>query len=91
VHIDDLKNPDYRKGRRDPVTPAKSEKLRRPPPTEEARRAKFAVQTARAEFGRFYWNDDLGKRMKRELKISRRRIGDAAHLLRLRQRNGVQV
>jgi hypothetical protein len=88
VHIDDLKNPEYRKGRRDPVTPGKSERIHRPPLSEDGRRAKFAVQTARAEFGRFYWNDELGLRMTRELKNSRKRIGEAAHLLRLRQRNG---
>jgi hypothetical protein len=90
VHIDDLKNPEYRKGRRHPVTPEKSEQVRQPL-SEQGRRAKFAVQTARAEFGRFYWNDDLGLRMKRELKKSRQRIGEAAHLLRLRQRNGASV
>jgi hypothetical protein len=88
VHIDDLKNPEYRKGRRHPVTPGKSEPTRRPPLSEQGRRAKFAVQTARAEFGRFYWNGDLSQRMHRELKDSRKRIGEAAHLLRLRQRNG---
>jgi hypothetical protein len=91
VHIDDLKNPEYRKGRRHPVTPEKSEPVRRQPLSDEGRRAKFAVQTARAEFGRFYWNDDLGLRMKRELKKSRQRIGEAAHLLRLRKRNGANV
>jgi hypothetical protein len=88
VHIDDLKNPEYRKGRRDPVKPEKSERLRRPPLSEEDRRSKFAVQTARAEFGRFYWNDDLGRRMQRELKTSRRRQSEAAQILRARQRNG---
>jgi hypothetical protein len=91
VHIDDLKNPEYRKGRRHPVTPEKSERIHRPPLSEQGRRAKFAVQTARAEFGRFYWNDDLGRRMKRELKQTRQRIGEAAHLLRVRQRNGADV
>ena len=86
MHIDDLKNPDYRKGRRDPVILKDPE---RGPLSEEERRAKFAVQAARAEFGRFYWNDGLGRRMQRELKKSRRRIGEAALLLRVRQRNGV--
>jgi hypothetical protein len=88
VHIDDLKNPEYRKGRRDPVQAGKSEPVRRPSLSEEGRRAKFAVQTARAEFGRFYWNDELGLRMKRELKKTRQRIGEAAHIVRIRQRNG---
>jgi hypothetical protein len=85
VDIDDLKNPEYRKGRRDPVILKNPERV---PLTEKARRAKFAAQTARAEFGRFYWNDRLGQRMQRELKKSRARIGEAAHLLRVRQRNG---
>jgi hypothetical protein len=88
VHTDDLKNPEYRKGRRDPAQPSRSEPARRPSLSEEGRRAKFAVQTARAEFGRFYWNDELGLRMKRELKKTRQRIGEAAHIVRIRQRNG---
>ena len=91
MHIDDLKNPEYRKGRRHPVAPGKAERVHRPPLSDEGRRAKFAEQTARAEFGRFYWNGKLGERMKRELKVSRKRIGEAAHLHRLRRRNGADA
>ena len=86
--IDDLKNPDYRKGRRKPAHEGKPEPQRRPVPTDEARRARFATQTARAEFGRFYWNDQLGRQMERELEETRRRKREAAALARRRRRNG---
>ena len=54
MHIDDLKNPEYHKGFCKPAQERKSEPLRRAVLTEQDRRAKFATQTARAEFGRFY-------------------------------------
>ena len=73
MHSDDLKNPEYRKGRRKPAAITKSEPIRRPPPSEDARRASFAAETARAAFGRFYWSDELRLRMEVELKASRRR------------------
>ena len=60
----------------------------RPSLTEEARRARVATQAARAEFGRFYWNSELGKRMERELEKSRRARREAAERARRRQRNG---
>ena len=88
MHPDDLKNPEYRKGRYKPVDPANREPVRRPPITEEARRAQFATQTARAEFGRFYWSDQLAERMKRQLAKSRQ-IKRAANEARRRKRNGV--
>jgi hypothetical protein len=88
VHIDDLKNPEYRKGRRKPAQEGKPEPFRRPVLSEEERRARFALQTARAEFGRFYWNDDLGRRMERELKKSRRLKREAELVARRRKRNG---
>ncbi len=72
MHIDDLKNPEYRKGRCRPARERKSEPLRRAALTEQDRRAQFATQTARAEFGRFYWNHELGRRMGLELQKSRR-------------------
>jgi hypothetical protein len=87
VHPDDLKNPEYRKGRCRPHQDGKREAVRWPPPTEEARRARFAAQTARIEFGRFYWNGDLGRRMQQELKQSRR-IRREANEARRRRRNG---
>ena len=87
MHIDDLKNPQYRKGRRGPAQESKREPVRRPAPTEDERRARFAVQTARAEFGRFYWNDELGRRMERELEKSRR-LKKEAEQARRRKRNG---
>ena len=88
MHPDDLKNPEYREGRYRPRQPGKRDSVRRLPPTEEARRAQFANQTARAEFGRFYWNGELGRRMQRELKESRRLIREAKEARR-RKLNGV--
>ncbi len=88
MHIDDLKNPEYRKGRRKPVQQDRREPLRRPDLMENERRARFAIQTARAEFGRFYWNDELRRRMGRELQKSRRLKREAAELARRRKRNG---
>lgn len=87
MHPDDLTNPEYRKGRYRPVQPNKRESVRRPPPTEDARRAQFAIQTARAEFGRFYWNEKLGRRMQREL-IKSRWLRREAELARRRRQNG---
>ena len=72
MRIDDLTNPDYRRGRRRPVETRKREPVRRPDPSEAERRARFAIQAARAEFGRFYWNDELRRRTERELENSRR-------------------
>jgi len=88
VHIDDLKNPEYRKGRRSPAKPSKSEPVRRPVPTDEERRARFAVQAARAEFGRFYWNSELDRRVERELIESRQRKREEAEKIRRRKHNG---
>jgi hypothetical protein len=88
VHIDDLKNPEYRKGRRQRPQERKAEPLRRPRRTEEALRAQYAAKIARAEFGRFYWNDQFGRRMERELQASRRRQREAAELACVRKRNG---
>jgi hypothetical protein len=45
------------------------------------------MQTARAEFGRFYWNDELSRRMEQELKKSSRLKKEAAQARR-RKRNG---
>jgi hypothetical protein len=88
VDIDDLKNPEYRKGRLKPPQERKPEPLRQPLLNEEAQRARFATQAARAEFGRFYWNDELGRRMERELQKTRRRRREAAERARERTRNG---
>jgi hypothetical protein len=92
VDIDDVKNPEHRKGRREPVKKKKPRPWwwsRLPDLTEEeARRARFAAQTARAEFGRFYWSDQLRRQMERELEQSRRRQREAAERRRRRQRNG---
>jgi len=87
VHPDDLKNPEYRKGRRRPPQERRPETLRRPLPTEVERRAQFALQAAKAEFGRFYWNDELRRRMERELKKSRDKKREA-ELANRRKRNG---
>ena len=87
MHIDDLKNPEYRKGRNQRPQERKAEPLRQPRLTEEAIRAQYAAKIARAEFGRFYWNDQLRRRMERELQASRRRQREAAELARVRKRN----
>ncbi len=88
MDIDDLKNPEYRKGRHKPAQQGKAEPLRPAALTEEDRRARFATQTARAEFGRFYWSHELGRRMRRELEKSRRLKREAAERARRRKRNG---
>jgi hypothetical protein len=88
VHSDDLKNPEYRKGRVRPPQTTKPEAPRRPAQRDDARRIHFATQTARAEFGRFYWNDDLGRRMRRELEKSRRHLREIAERTSKRKRNG---
>jgi hypothetical protein len=87
VHPDDLKNPEYRQGRRRSAQQSKRGPVRRPPPSEIERRLQFAIQTARAEFGRFYWNGELGRRMERELKESRR-LKREAEVARRRKLNG---
>ena len=86
MDIDDLKNPEYRKGRRKPAQIETPAPPRRPAPGKGARRAHFAAQVARAEFGRFYWSDQLRRRMDQELEQSRRRRREAAE--HKRQRNG---
>jgi hypothetical protein len=91
VDIDDLKNPEYRKGRRKPAKERKSESLRLEALTEEDRRARFATRTARAEFGRFYWNNELGRRMQRELEKSRRLRREAAERASQRKRRGSDI
>jgi hypothetical protein len=88
VHPDDLKNPEYRKGRYKPLPSPGRAPIHRPPVTEEARRAQFAMQTARVEFGRFYWSDKLAERMKQELANTRRRNSEDKEARR-RRRNGV--
>jgi hypothetical protein len=88
VHIDDLKNPSYRKGRREPAQEGAPQPPRRRSMSDEARRAQYAAQVARAEFGRFYWSDRLHRRMERELEQSRQRRREAAELARARKRNG---
>jgi hypothetical protein len=92
VDIDDLKNPEYRKGRFKPPQKRKPEPEppHRPRLNEETQRARFAVQTARAEFGRFYWNDKLGRRMERELQKTRQRWREANQRARKRRRNGAR-
>jgi len=86
--IDDLKNPEYRKGRRKPAQERKAEPLHRPVLADKDRRARFAEQTASTEFGRFYWNDQLGRRMQQELEKSRWLKREAAEQARRRKRNG---
>jgi hypothetical protein len=40
--------------------------------TEAARRADYAKALARAAFGRFFWGDQLGRRMAEEMNRSQR-------------------
>jgi len=89
-HIDDLKNPEYRKGRWRRPREGKPEPVRRPGLTEAKHRAQFADQAARAAFGRFYWNDELGRRMELELEKSRRFKREAEERARRRRRNGAR-
>jgi hypothetical protein len=65
-----------------------AEVLRRSVLTEWERRARFAIQTARAEFGRFYVNGELARRMQRQVEKSRRRRLEEATKIRRRKRNG---
>jgi hypothetical protein len=44
----------------------------RPPAEDTKRRARYASQVARAELGRFYWSDALGRQMKEEMDRSHR-------------------
>lgn len=90
MHIDDLSNPEYRKGRRQPAREDKPAPVRRPALTGELRRAQFAAQAVRAAFGRFYWNDELGRRMERELEKSRRFKREADERARRRRRRGAK-
>jgi hypothetical protein len=90
VHIDDLSNPEYRKGRRQPAREDRPAPIRRPALTEERRRAQFAAEAARAAFGRFYWNDELRRRMERELEKSRQFKREADERARRRRRNGAK-
>jgi hypothetical protein len=70
------------------VQQRRAEPQRRPGLTEKGLRAQYAAKIARAEFGRFYWNEDLRCRMERELQASRRRRREAAELARMRERSG---
>jgi hypothetical protein len=88
VNIDDLNNPNYRKGRHQPAQGQARAPLRPRQSTEAERRARFAEQTARAEFGRFYWNGELSRRMQRELAQAIRCRRKAAAQARSRKRDG---
>jgi hypothetical protein len=85
VLIDDLKNPEYRKGRCKPVKQSQDEPLQWPQWTNEGRSARFAIRAARAEFGRYYWSDELRCRLQRELEKSLRTKREAE---RSRRRGG---
>jgi hypothetical protein len=80
VHIDDLKNPEYRKGRWRAAQKDRTKAPKPPVRAEEWRRVQFATAAARAEFGRFYWNDGLRRRMERELENSRRLLREAERI-----------
>ena len=87
VLIDDLKNPEYRKGRCKPGKKIQGKKIHDEPPqwprwTDEERRARFAIRAARAEFGRYYWSDELRRRLQRELEESLRTKRKAERSLR---------
>ncbi len=40
--------------------------------SDDSRRARFAAEIARSEFGRFYWNDRQAGEMKRAMQPRRR-------------------
>ncbi len=44
-----------------------------PPPKSDTRDPKFARDITRAEFGRFYWNDELAEEVRRALVQSKKR------------------
>lgn len=90
MHPDDLKNPDYRKGRYRPHQTRTRKPVHRPPLTQDARRAEFAAQTARMEFGRFYWNGELARRLQQEMKETRRTMREAKEARR-RRLNGAHT
>jgi hypothetical protein len=64
---DDLR--DYRHGSAASTRQSKATSLRRPDPSEEQRRERYAEAIARAEFGRFYWNE----KRRRDLDVAMRR------------------
>jgi hypothetical protein len=84
VLIDDLKNPEYRKGRRKRGKKIQDEPLQWPQRTNEERRARFAIRAARMEFGRYYWSDELRRRLQRELEKSLRTKREAERTRRRR-------
>ena len=53
-----------------PVAPRSKERPAVSAEAEAKRRARYASQVARSEFGRFYWNEELGRRMEAELRQS---------------------
>jgi hypothetical protein len=63
---------EWRASWRDEPAGSNGNKTPRPPENEAKRRERFASQVARAEFGRFYWSDALGRRMQEEMERSHR-------------------
>jgi hypothetical protein len=57
---------DYRHGSPVPSWSAKRASVRLQELTEAGRRAQYAKGLARAAFGRFFWDDELGRRMAKE-------------------------
>jgi len=58
---DDLRA--YRHASASPSWPVQREPVCRPQPSQDEQRAKYAEQVARSEFGRFYWNGQMGRRL----------------------------
>jgi hypothetical protein len=63
---------EHRHGSPAPSWPAKPALVRRQEPTEAGRRAHYAKALARAAFGRFFWDDQLARRMEKEMDRSHR-------------------
>jgi hypothetical protein len=70
---DDLRR--YRHASATPPSPLERTPVGRPGSTDDKRRAQFATQVARAEFGRFYWNGRLAGQLQAAMKRKPRRKG----------------
>jgi hypothetical protein len=64
VHNQGDSKGDLREYRHACAVPSWQPKIRRQPQARAEQRAQYAARLARAEFGRFYWNGELSRRMR---------------------------
>jgi hypothetical protein len=76
---------EYRRGRATPSWQPKPWLPRRPDRSDTERRAQYAMQVARFEFGRFYWDDKRDAELKAAMRQRRKRNGSNPEA---RKRNG---